>query len=109
MPLPVILNTVAGHLFGYYAACSIDEEALFLREFKGRLNLVMVEHARQNLNLYESIADDRLRRLVGDFADRFHRRRNQGAFTLTGTRTHFRSDSAAEIRGRKTPAGRFPA
>ncbi len=87
MPLPVILNTVAGHLFGYYAACGIDEEALFLREFKGRLNLVMVEHARQSLNLYESIADDRLRRLVGDFADRFHRRRNQGAFTLTGTRT----------------------
>lgn len=87
MPLPVILNTVAGHLFGYYAACSIDEEALFLREFKGRLNLVMVEQARQNMNLYEGIADSRLRRLVGDFADRFRHRRNQGAFTLTGART----------------------
>lgn len=87
LPLPVILNTVAGHLFGYYAACSIDEEALFLREFKGRLNLVMVEHARMGMNLYESIADSRLRRLVGDFSDRFHHRKNQGAFTLTGTRT----------------------
>ncbi|MBA4422339.1 MAG: glutamine--fructose-6-phosphate aminotransferase [Syntrophus sp. (in: bacteria)] len=87
MPLPVILNTVAGHLFGYYAACSIDEEALFLREFKGRLNLVMVEQARLNMNLYESIADGRLHRLVGDFADRFHHRRNQGAFTLTSART----------------------
>ena len=87
MPLPVILNTVAGHLFGYYAACSIDEEALFLREFKGRLNLVMVEQARLDMNLYESIADGRLRRLVGDFADRFRQRRNQGAFTLTSTHT----------------------
>jgi glucosamine--fructose-6-phosphate aminotransferase (isomerizing) len=87
MPLPVILNTVAGHLFGYYAACSIDDEALFLREFKGRLNLVMVEQARLNMNLYESIADGRLRRLVGDFADRFRHRRNQGAFTLTSART----------------------
>jgi glutamine---fructose-6-phosphate transaminase (isomerizing) len=86
-PLSVILNTVAGHLFGYYAACSIDEEALFLREFKVRLNLVMVEQARMNMNLYESIADSRLHRLVGDFADRFHHRRNQGAFNLTGTRT----------------------
>ena len=28
MPLPVILNTVAGHLWGYYAACSIDEDCL---------------------------------------------------------------------------------
>ncbi len=87
MPLPVILNTVAGHLFGYYAACSIDEEALFLREFRGRLNLAMLEQARLNMSLYESIADGRLRRLLGDFADRFHQRRNQGAFTLTGTRT----------------------
>jgi glucosamine--fructose-6-phosphate aminotransferase (isomerizing) len=87
MPLPVILNTVAGHLFGYYAACSIDEEALFLREFKGRLNLVMVEQARRNMTLYESIADGGLRRLVGDFADRFHRRRQEGAFALTGART----------------------
>ena len=49
MPLPVILNTVAGHLFGYYAACSIDEDALFLREFKSRLNLVMVEQAKRNM------------------------------------------------------------
>lgn len=87
MPLPVILNTVAGHLFGYYAACSIDEEALFLKEFKSRLNLVMVEQARLNMNLYESITDGRLHRLVGDFADSFHQRRNQGAFSLTGTRT----------------------
>jgi len=31
MPLPVILNTMAGHLWGYYAACAIDEEALIFR------------------------------------------------------------------------------
>jgi len=87
IPLPVILNTVAGHLFGYYAACGIDKEALFMREFKGRLNRVMVEQARLNLNLFESIADGRLHRLVNDFAERFHQWRNEGAFTLVGTRT----------------------
>lgn len=86
-PLPVILNTVAGHLFGYYAACSIDEEAVFLRAFKGRLNLLMVEQVRQNATVYESIADQRLRRLVSDFAVRFNRLRSDGAFSLTGTRT----------------------
>ena len=47
----------------------------------------MVEQARLDMNLYESIADGRLRRLVGDFADRFRQRRNQGAFTLTSTHT----------------------
>ncbi|MEW6334119.1 MAG: SIS domain-containing protein [Thermodesulfobacteriota bacterium] len=87
MPLPVILNTVAGHLFGYYAACTIDQDALFLREFKGRLNLVMVEQARLNMNLYESVTDSRLHRLVNEFAERFNQRRNEGAFGLTGART----------------------
>jgi glucosamine--fructose-6-phosphate aminotransferase (isomerizing) len=87
LPLPVILNTVAGHLFGYYAACSIDADALFLREFKGRLNLIMVEHAKRNLSVHECIADSRLRRLVNDFTHQFQQRKHQGDFSQTGVRT----------------------
>ncbi len=87
LPLSVILNTVAGHLFGYYAACSIDADALYLREFKSRLNLIMVEQAKRNLSVDECIADGRLRRLVNDFTDRFQRRKNRGAFSQTGVRT----------------------
>jgi glucosamine--fructose-6-phosphate aminotransferase (isomerizing) len=87
LPLPVILNTVAGHLFGYYAACSIDADALFLREFKSRLNMIMVEQAKRNLSDLECIADGRLRRLVNDFTDRFQLRKSQGAFSQTGVRT----------------------
>ncbi len=30
VPVAVILNTMAGHLWGYYAACSIDQDAAFL-------------------------------------------------------------------------------
>ncbi|MDP3096527.1 MAG: SIS domain-containing protein [Syntrophales bacterium] len=87
LPLPVILNTVAGHLFGYYAACSIDADALFLRAFKSRLNLIMVEHAKRNLSVHECIADGRLRRLVNDFTHQFQQRKNQGDFSQTGVRT----------------------
>ena len=87
LPLPVILNTVAGHLFGYYAACSIDADALFLRAFKSRLNLIMVEHAKRNLSVDECIADGRLRRLVNDFTHHFQARKNQGDFSQTGVRT----------------------
>jgi glucosamine--fructose-6-phosphate aminotransferase (isomerizing) len=87
LPLPVILNTVAGHLFGYYAACSIDADALYLREFKSRLNLIMVEQAKRNLSVDECIADGRLRHLVNDFTDRFQRRKSRGAFSQTGVRT----------------------
>lgn len=87
LPLPVILNTVAGHLFGYYAACSIDADALFLREFKSRLNLIMVEQAKRNLSYLECIADERLRRIVNEFTDRFQRRKSQGDFSQAGVRT----------------------
>jgi glutamine---fructose-6-phosphate transaminase (isomerizing) len=87
LPLPVILNTVAGHLFGYYAACSIDADALFLRAFKSHLNLIMVEQAKKNLSVPECIADGRLRRLVNDFIYQFQKRRNQGNFTEAGVRT----------------------
>ncbi len=87
MPLPVILNTAAGHLFGYWAACSIDEDAMFLREFKNRLNLVMMEQAGRNMTLYEALADGQLHRLVNDFVARFNRQRMSGAFSLASIRT----------------------
>ena len=87
LPLPVILNTVAGHLFGYYAACSIDADALYLRAFKSHLNLIMVEQAKRDLSVDECIADERLRRLVHEFTDRFQRRKSQGDFSQAGVRT----------------------
>jgi len=87
MPLPVILNTLAGHLWGYYAACGADTDALFLREFKSRLNLVMVEQAKSGLNIYECIDDNRLKSLVNDFTERFQERRGAGGFSLAGVGT----------------------
>jgi glutamine---fructose-6-phosphate transaminase (isomerizing) len=87
LPLPVVLNTVAGHLFGYYAACSIDEDALYLREFKSRLNLLMAEQAKRNLSVYESLADESLQGVVRDFTDGFLERKNGGRFSWAGIKT----------------------
>jgi glutamine---fructose-6-phosphate transaminase (isomerizing) len=87
LPLPVILNTVAGHLWGYFAACAIDEEAMFFREFRGRLNTATLEQARNNYSLYEIIADKQFRRMVGEFYSDFNRLRREGAFSLTSVRT----------------------
>ena len=86
-PLPVILNTVAGHLFGYYAALSIDDDALFLRQFRSELNRRMIEQEKQHWSLYERIADREFRRLIRDFSGRFHERRNGGAFHFANTKT----------------------
>ncbi len=87
MPMPVILNTMAGHLWGYYAACAIDEEALIFREFRSKLNLAMARQIKMNYSLYEKIADVQFRRLINEFCQNFNSHRNDGAFNLLGVRT----------------------
>jgi len=87
MPLPVILNTLAGHLWSYYAACSIDADALFLREFRSHLNQKMVEHDKKKYSLYERVADRRFQRMVEHFSIQFNQRRNQDEFSLTTVKT----------------------
>ncbi len=87
LPAPVILNTLAGHLWGYYAACSIDDDALYIREFRSRFDLKMVEQIRKRYNIYERIADKQLRRILIDFSSRFNEMRNSGAFLFTNVKT----------------------
>ncbi len=87
LPLPVILNTVAGHLWGYYAARSIDAEATFLREFRSRMNQAMIEQGKRAYSLYDRLFDRQFRRLVGDFAAAFQERLDEGRFSQIGVRT----------------------
>ena len=87
MPLPVILNTMAGHLWGYYAACGINEEAIIFKEFRNSLNLAMAQQVKNNYSLYERIADVNLRQIINKFYQSFNHYRNEGAFTLLGVKT----------------------
>ena len=56
MPLPVILNTLAGHLWGYYAASAIDDDAAFFREFRNEMSLAVVEQDHKNFTLYQRMS-----------------------------------------------------
>jgi glucosamine--fructose-6-phosphate aminotransferase (isomerizing) len=103
IPLPVILNTMAGHLWGYYAACAIDKEALIFREFRNHLNLALAEQAKMNYSLYEKIADSHFRHLINDFYHTFNGHRNDGAFNLLSVKTI--SDLALLL---KYAAGKLP-
>lgn len=87
MPLPVILNTMAGHLWGYYAACGINEEALIFKEFRNNLSMVTTRQDKNNFSLYEKIADVNLRQTINKFYKSFNHHRNEGAFTLLSVRT----------------------
>lgn len=87
MPAPVILNTVAGHLWGYHAACHVDAGAVFLQEFKNRLSLEISNPEKKDYTIYERIADKDLHRILDEFAVRFHEKRRLGSFTLTDVNT----------------------
>jgi len=86
-PLSVILNTMAGHLWGYYAARAIDEDASFFQEFRGRLNVEMVRHEKDHLSLFERLVDRGIYRVIEDFTSRFNEKRSGGTFSLTNVKT----------------------
>ncbi|MBN1827633.1 MAG: SIS domain-containing protein [Deltaproteobacteria bacterium] len=76
----VIVNTLAGHLVGYYAACSISEEAEMFRLFRTVLANRLAACDEKNFSLFDVIADTDLHREVGDFEECFRERKNHGKF-----------------------------
>ncbi|VFU11371.1 conserved hypothetical protein [anaerobic digester metagenome] len=80
-PLSVILNTLAGHIWGYYAACSLDAQAGAFKSFRSSLSEIMRGHEKKGLSLYESIEDRDLHRCVDDFSSLFNSWRRSGLLT----------------------------
>ncbi len=71
-PVSVIMNTLAGHLWGYYAAVSLDEQAGHLRDFRVRLSEVLSRHEEMGLDIFESTGDRQLHRVVDEFGETFN-------------------------------------
>jgi glucosamine--fructose-6-phosphate aminotransferase (isomerizing) len=86
-PLPVILNTMAGHLWGYYAARAIDEEAQIFREFRARLAAELAQRTQKKLSVFDMIADASFHRIINEFYLLFNARRLSGAFGLLEGKT----------------------
>ena len=77
-PVSVIMNTIAGHIWGYYAALSLDEQAGHFRDFRIRLSGVLAKHEEEGLSIFEIMADRELHRVVDDFARGFNEWRGMG-------------------------------
>ncbi|MCD6280701.1 MAG: SIS domain-containing protein [Deltaproteobacteria bacterium] len=86
-PVSVIINTLAGHLWGYYAACSINGEAEFFRRFRNELAREMIEHNRKGISIFEAMADRKVKDMVASFSREFHRRKDQGLFATMNVGT----------------------
>ncbi|MEN6473285.1 MAG: SIS domain-containing protein [Syntrophaceae bacterium] len=86
-PLSVIMNTLAGHIWGYYAACSLDEQAGLFRDFRIRLTDTLSMHEAKGYSPYESIASKDLRAIVDVFAAEFHAWRSGAALATMNVDT----------------------
>ena len=86
-PLSVIMNTLAGHIWGYYAACSLDAQSRSFKTFRTRISEVMHEHEKKALSLYESLVDGELRRSVADFSSIFNAWKRSGALATMNVET----------------------
>lgn len=62
--LSPILNTLAGHLWGYYAALNINNTSLFLQKFREDLAAQM---QNSNNDVYEMLQSHGFRELTADF------------------------------------------
>ena len=80
-PASVILNTLAGHIWAYYAACSINEDGDFFRAFRNKLSLKRDELDSKEESLFEKIANPDFHKIIKEFSADFHFRRKQGLFS----------------------------
>ncbi len=75
--LAPILNTLVGHLWGYYAALAINASSKFLYEFRNGIRKTIDEHAEKGLDIFEMVLEKSFRETIISFYNQFRKRRNE--------------------------------
>jgi glucosamine--fructose-6-phosphate aminotransferase (isomerizing) len=103
--LAPILNTLAGHLWGYYAALSIHEESRHLFAFREAIRQHVAAAVGQGRDLYEIVLDDTFREQVAAFDHVFKDKLRQDRYA-TALSIQTASDLTLLL---KYMAGRLPS
>ncbi len=75
-----ILNTLVGHIWGYYAALSINEGSRLLYGFQNEIQQTLDTYANQGLDVYEVILEKSFREKIAQFYEQFRKRRSEKDF-----------------------------
>jgi glutamine---fructose-6-phosphate transaminase (isomerizing) len=76
--LAPILNTLAGHLWGYYAALSINSGSRFLHQFRENIQATLDQYANDGLDVYEVLLEKSFREKVAQFYTQFRQKQTSG-------------------------------
>jgi glucosamine--fructose-6-phosphate aminotransferase (isomerizing) len=75
-----IINTLAGHIWGYYAALAINEESRFLFDFREQVNEHIAVSVDQGMDVYEIVLDEGFREKVARFYTAFKEKIRQNRY-----------------------------
>jgi glucosamine--fructose-6-phosphate aminotransferase (isomerizing) len=78
-----VLNTLVGHIWGYYAALAINDGSRFLYRFQEELNYSLREFTAQGLDVYEIILEKPFREKIAKFYTEFRKKRTAKKFPVT--------------------------
>jgi len=78
--LSPILNTLVGHIWGYYAALTINEGSRFLYGFRETILNTLDEYAANGLDVYEVVLQKPFREKVASFYNELRAKISQHSF-----------------------------
>ena len=81
--LAPIVNTLVGHIWGYYAALAINEGSKFLNDFRTETRKSIDDRAQEGLDVYEVILEKSFRERMAIFYKDFRAKRRQKQFPLS--------------------------
>ena len=83
--LAPILNTLVGHIWGYYAALAINEGSRFLHTFREEIKDTIETHTAQGMDVYELVLEKTFREKIAAFYQNFRAKKRQQGFPLAIT------------------------
>jgi len=75
-----ILNTLVGHIWGYYAALAINEGSKFLYAFREEVQGTIDNYADKGLDVYEIVLEKSFREKIARFYKKFRAKRIEKKF-----------------------------
>ena len=77
-----ILNTLFGHLWGYYAALTINDNSQFLYDFKEEVTCYIEAATKKGVDIYEIMLEKSFREMVARFYNQFRLKKRDHSIPL---------------------------
>ncbi len=75
-----VLNTLVGHIWGYYAALAINEGSRFMYKGRAQVQNLLEEYTSMGHDVYEVLLEKKFRETIARFYNDFSKKRRQGGF-----------------------------